>query len=189
MTNLGPLAAFTGTYGGNGTSSGMNAIYVPSKNGPVLKLHRIREEFKFLSEQGLIGVPVNRGSAEDITIVPIDYVQYVADNDVSEGGTNLSTGAGVLHHEVGQFLLNPASIVPVERATVQRLGVLPHGVAFNAQGYITTITGPPTIPPMNTADAAIPNGIHPFAVGQPDQPRSAPVASPADAAKFPQAAA
>jgi hypothetical protein len=187
MTNLGPLAAFTGTYGGIGTSSGMNAIYVPSKNGPVLKLHRIREEFKFLSEQGLIGVPVNRGSAEDITIVPIDYVQYVANNDVSEGGTNLSTGVGVLHHEVGQFLLNPASIVPVERATVQRLGVLPHGVAFNAQGYITTITGPPTIPPMNTADAAIPNGIHPFAVGQPDQPRSAPVASPADAAKFPQA--
>lgn len=182
---LGPLAAFTGTYGGVNTSSGMNAIYLPSKNGPVLKLHRIREELKFISELGLFGVPVNRGSAEDITIIPVLYDQYVADNDVSEAGTNLSTGAAVLHQEAGMFLLNPASTVPAEKATVQRLGSLPHGVAFNAQGYITTISGPPAIPPMNTADAIHPNGIHPFAVGHPDQLRSAPIASPADAAKFP----
>lgn len=185
--NLGALAAFTGTYGGVNTSSGMNAIYVPSKNGPVLKLHRIREELKFISQPGLFGVPVNRGSAEDITIIPVLYDQYVADNDVPETGTNLSTGAAVLHQEAGMFLLNPASTVPIERATVQRLGSLPHGVAFNAQGYITTVAGPPTIPPMNTADAATPNGIHPFVAGQPDQLRPAPTASAADAAKFPQA--
>jgi hypothetical protein len=182
--NLGPLSAFTGTYGGMTTSSGMNAIYVPSKNGPVLKLHRIREELKFISEPGLFGVPVNRGTAEDITIVPVLYDQYVADNDVPETGTNLSTGAAVLHQEAGMFLLNPASTVPAERATVQRLGSLPHGVAFNAQGYITTISGAPTIPPMNTADAVRPNGIHPFAAGDPDQLASAPAPSPADAAKF-----
>jgi hypothetical protein len=184
---LAALAPLTGTYGGVNTSTGMNAIYLPSKNGPVLKLHRIREELKFISEPGLFGVPVNRGSAEDITIVPVLYDQYVADNDVPETGTNLSTGAGVLHQEAGMFLLNPASTVPAERATVQRLGSLPHGVAFNAQGYITTIAGPPTIPPMNTADTRTPNGIQPFAVGHPDQLRPAPVASAADAAKFPAA--
>jgi hypothetical protein len=166
------------------TSSGINTIYVPSKNGPVLKIHRIREEFKFLSSPGLFGVPVNRGSAEDITIKPTLYFQYVADNDVSELGTNLLTGAAVLHEESGQFLLNPPSTVPVEGATVQRMGSLPHGVTFNAQGTITTIQGPPTIPPMNTADAAKPNGITPFTDGHADQPVTPPVPSATDAAKF-----
>jgi hypothetical protein len=186
-TTPSPLAAFTGTYGGINTSSGINTIYVPSKNGPVLKIHRIREELKFLSTPGLFGVPINRGGAEDITIVPILYDQYVADNDVPETGTNLTSGAGVLHQEVGLFLLNPPSTVPVEAATVQRMGSLPHGVTFNAQGYITTTSGPPTIPPMNTADAKTPNGIQPFVAGHPDQLRPAPKPSATDAAKFPQA--
>jgi hypothetical protein len=180
------LAAFTGTYGGVNTSSGINTIYVPSKTGPVLKIHRIREELKFLSQQGLFGVPVNRGNAEDITIALILYDQYVADNDVPETAANLTTGAGVLHQEAGMFLLNPASTVPVEAATVQRLGCLPHGVAFNAQGYITTIAGPPTIPPMNTADAATPNGIQPFSPGDGGQVTIVPAPAPSatDAAKF-----
>lgn len=182
-----PFAALTGTYGGVNTSSGINTIYVPSKNGPVLKIQRIREELKFLSSPGLFGVPINRGGAEDITIVPILYDQYVADNDVSEAGTNLSTGAAVLHQEVGMFLQNPPSTVPIEQATVQRLGSLPHGVAFNAQGTITTISGPPTILPMNTADVSKPNGITPFRINDTGQISlvTAPKASVADAAKFP----
>jgi hypothetical protein len=186
MTNA--LSAFTGTFGGINTSSGINTIYIPTPTGPVLKIHRIREEFKFLTQQGLIGVPVNRGTAEDITIFPIIYDQYVADDDVPETATNLTSGAGVLHQEAGMFLLNPASTVPAEAATVQRLGSLPHGVAFNAQGYITNIQGAPVIPPMNTADAQVPNGIQPFtsdALGTILHP--APAASTADAAKFPAA--
>lgn len=187
MTQPNPLAAFTGTYGGVNTSSGINTIYVPSKTGPVLKIQRIREEFKFIQQQGLFGVPVNRGSAEDITIFPVIYDQYVADNDVPETGTNLTTGAGVLHQEAGMFLLNPASTVPAEKATVQRLGSLPHGVAFNAQGYITTIQGPPTIPLMNTADTKGPNGIMPFTVDKNGDVSlvAGPAASAVDAAKFP----
>lgn len=187
MATPNPLAALTGTFGGVNTSSGINTIYVPSKSGPVLKIHRIREEFKFLSQPGLFGVPINRGSVEDLTIVPILYDQYVADNDVSELGGNLSTGAAVLHQEVGLFLQNPPSTVPSETATVQRLGSLPHGVAFNAQGYIQTIAGAPTIPAMNTADAVSPNGIRPFVDGHPDQPATMPKPSSTDAAKFPQA--
>jgi hypothetical protein len=185
--NLGPLAAFTGTYGGVNTSSGINTIYVPSKSGPVLKIARIREELKFLSSPGLFGVPVNRGGTEDTTLTPIIYDQYLADNDIPETMGNLSSGAGVIHQEVGMWILAPATEDPSVPASVQRLGSIPHGVSFTAQGFISTVNGPPVIPPMNTADAATPNGIRPFVTGQPDKPIPTPAASAADAAKVSQA--
>jgi hypothetical protein len=175
--NLGLLAPFTGTFGGTNTSSGLNMITVPSKNGPVLKIHRIREELKFISEQGLFGIPMNRGSVEDITVTPILYDQYVADNDVPEVGANLTSGLGVLHQEAGMFLLNSASTSPKVAASVQRLGSLPHGVSFNAQGFITTVSGPPIIAPVSTT---------PFVTAT-KAPAPVAAASATDAAKFPAA--
>jgi hypothetical protein len=169
MASPNPFAAFTGTYGGTTSPTGYNLIYVPTPTGVVLKIQRIREELKFLYQQGLFGVPVNRGDKETITVKPIVYDQYAADNDVSEmAGNNLATGAGVLHQEAGMFLQN-------SDGTVQRLGTLPHGIAFNMQGTAVDSVGAPVIPAVNTK---------PYIDGQPSASVLTPQASPADAAKI-----
>lgn len=175
--HLAALAALTGTYGGVGTK-GFSLITVPSPNGPVRKIHNIREEFKFVNVVGLIGSPVNRGAVEDQNSVAVDYVQYAADNAVSELGSNLMTGKGVIHNEDGLFVFNSATTHPNVAASVQRQGSLPHGVTFNAQGFVTTQAGPPTIPPIST---------QPYAVGQPSQIHPQAPTLAADLAKFPTA--
>lgn len=175
--NLGPLAQFTGTYGGPTNSSGLSSIFRPqSPQTPtagmpagalnVLQLTVVREVLMFTSNPGLIGVPVNRGSIQgDITLVPIIYSHYVEDQAIPETLSNLSTGAGVIHEEVGMFLVTPATTAPAEPVTICRGGFLPHGVSFAMQGPAVTIQGPPTIPPMNCSDSATPTGITPFITG------------------------
>lgn len=170
-----PLAAFTGTYGGPSNSSGLNAIFrpqstqtpsLPGGSPNILELNVVHELLTFINSPGELGVPVNRGSVQgDITLMPVFYDHYVQDAAIPNNPANVKAGKAIIHQEVGMWLLSPATTDPAEQPTVQRLGSLPHGVAFNMQGTYTTIAGPPTIPPMNTADAEVPNGITPFVTG------------------------
>jgi hypothetical protein len=76
------------------------------------------------------------------------YLQQITD-------ANLSAG---LHAEPGVWLNVPATTDPPVPGSIVRLGNVPHGTSFVAQGVATSGTGAPTIPPAS---------IGPFPVGNP----------------------
>lgn len=155
-----PLAAFAGPYGGY-NSSGMNAIFRPNSTATptklptpvdsnnILQLSVIRESMRFLNAVGLLGVPVNRGggSQGDITLYPVQYVQYVEDINIPQTVSSVAAGASVIHEETGTWMVQPATNDSGPR--VQRLSTIQHGVALVAEGSYTTIKGKPTIPPVS----------------------------------------
>lgn len=160
LTDYGPLKDLVGAYGGPYKSSGLNLIHrpssaktptpgMPSGATSVLQVSEILENLRFLDAPGILGVPVNRGSFQqgDVTLVPVFYEQYVEDKAVPETLANLASGAGVIHNESGMWLLQP--VTNDQPAVVQRLAVIPHGVAFIAEGTYSTVTGAPVIPPVS----------------------------------------
>lgn len=174
-SGFGPLSKFTGAFSTPQNSPGLNAIFRPQStqtptvaggSNNVLELNVTREILTFLNTVGDLGVPVNRGSVQgDITLAPVFYNYYVEDASVPKTLANVAAGKPVIHEEVGMWILSPATTDPAEPATVQRLGSIPHGVAFNMQGTYSTISGPPVIPPMNCSDSTVPTGIQPFITG------------------------
>jgi len=159
--NLGPLAAFTGTFRG----SGFNTIFRPNSattptalptpvtgSDNILELNLTSETLSF--SPGLGSVP-NRGSGEqaDAFLNGVPYLQTITDV------TNHSQPTGI-HFEPGLWIIVPTTKAPAEGITLARMASIPHGTTIEAQGTSTTISGPPTIPAVD---------ITPFAIAPPQK--------------------
>jgi hypothetical protein len=144
--SLGPLAAFVGTFTGNG----FNTIFRPDSaktptplpvpvvgSDNILELNLTAETLTF--SPGLGSVP-NRGSLQqpDAFLNGVPYLQAI--NDVTTPG--VSTG---IHVEPGLWMIVPATTIPKEGITLVRMASIPHGTTIAAQGTSSTIKGPPTI--------------------------------------------
>ncbi len=155
--NLGPLAAFAGTWSGNG----FNTIFRPDNpqtptalpvpipaSDNILELNLTQETLSF--SQSLGAVP-NRGTLQgDVFLNGIPYVQSI--NDVTTGQP---TG---IHFEPGLWLVVPSTTDPDEGSTVARMASIPHGTTVVAQGTSVTFDGAPVIAPVD---------ITPFVIGNP----------------------
>ena len=160
--DLGPLAAFTGTWKG----SGFNTIFRPnnpitptqltnpvpppgSVSDNILELNLTSESLAFSPSLG--SVP-NRGSdpQKDIFLNGVPYLQTV--NDVTNPGQSIG-----IHVEPGLWMIVPPTTVPdIKEPTVFRMGSIPHGTTIEAQGIFVTNPGPPKIEPVD---------ITPFKIG------------------------
>lgn len=158
--NLGPLAAFVGTW----TGQGFNTIFRPDSGKTptpfvppinldnVLELNLTQETLAFSNSLG--SVP-NRGSGNqaDIFLNAVPYLQTISDVTALP-----ATG---IHFEPGMWLSVPATTNPNEPATLARMASIPHGTTVIAQGILqATIAGKPTIAFID---------ITPFVVGNPQQ--------------------
>jgi len=144
--NLGPLAAFTGTFTGNGFSTIFRPdsiatptpLPIPAGGDNVLELNLTQETLSFSNPLG--SVP-NRGSGNqaDAFLNGVPYLQAISDVTPP----NKPTG---IHFEPGMWVIVPPTTDPSEGQTVVRMASIPHGTTIVAQGTATTIAGKPTIP-------------------------------------------
>jgi hypothetical protein len=135
---LGPLAAFTGNWIGNG----FNTIFRPYEKKEefealaVLELNLTSETLSFAPNLGSIP---NRGleGQDDICLNGVPYLQSI--NDVT------TLPAQGIHFEPGIWLYVPATTFPHECVTLARMACIPHGTTINAQGTFTSKAGGPDI--------------------------------------------
>ncbi len=147
--SLGPLAAFTGTFKGNG----FNTIFRPdstatpallpvpvSGSDNVLELNLTLETLSFTPSLG--SVP-NRGMGPqgDIFLNGVAYLQTIIDDTVP------SRPVGI-HFEPGLWMAVPPTGL-AEDATVARMALIPHDATVEARGTSSTIAGEPTIPAVD----------------------------------------
>lgn len=158
LPTLGPLAAFAGTFKGNG----FNTIFRPQNpttptplpipqpaSDNILELNLTEETMSFSSSLG--SVP-NRGFVQgDIFINGVPYLQSVSDVTVPSQPV-------AIHLEPGLWLCVPPTTDPALTQTVARLASIPHGTTIEAQGTASVAAGKPTIPPVD---------ITPFFIGDP----------------------
>jgi hypothetical protein len=149
VPTLGPLAAFTGTFTGNG----FNTIFRPdspttptplpipvSGSDNVLELNLTSETLSFSPALG--SVP-NRGMVQgDAFLNGVPYLQSISDV------TNPKQPTGI-HLEPGLWICVPPTTDPKEGQEVARMASIPHGTTVLAQGTSSTINGPPTIPAVS----------------------------------------
>ena len=158
VPGLGPLAAFTGTFQGNG----FNSIFRPdssqtptklpvpvSGSDNVLELNLTQETLSFSPSLG--SVP-NRGEVQgDIFLNGVPYLQTI--NDVTVPSQPIG-----IHFEPGLWMAVPATKDPAEGGTLVRMASIPHGTTIEAQGKSATAAGKPDIKAID---------ITPFTTGQP----------------------
>lgn len=164
---LGPLADLAGTWVGGGFSLIALPDFDshPPSTGPKafrLKLSATRETLQFIP----IGGPVpNRGSLTDlgtgsgqpdIQLHGLTYLQRVSDAVTNDA----------LHIEPGIWLNVPATtVLPVQPATIVRLGTIPHGDSLLAQGNSLSVAGGPLIGAVDstpTGPGILPGYLDPF---------------------------
>jgi hypothetical protein len=148
---LGPLADFPGTWRGHG----FNAIWRPHQVGlpgdppkqdRFLELNLTEETLQFTRIPGSIP---NRGLLEpDINLFGVTYLQQITDRLAKVG----------IHAEPGVWASVPVTTDPAEKASVVRMGSIPHGTTINAQGDAFSVNGGPKIDD---------NNIIPFVIGNP----------------------
>jgi hypothetical protein len=156
--SLGPLAAFTGTFHGNG----FNTIFRPDQGSPtklpvspgpsdnLLELNLTQETLSFSPSLG--SVP-NRGEVmADIFLNGVPYLQVI--NDVTVPAQPVG-----IHFEPGLWMAIPATTDPHEGATVVRMASIPHGTTIHAPGTSSTVAGKPDIGATD---------IIPFTIGHPN---------------------
>jgi len=147
---LGPLAAFTGDWVGNG----FNTIFRPdsaasptilpnpvASSDNILELNLTSESLSFSPSLG--SVP-NRGSAtqKDIFLNGVPYLQTV--NDITTHGESVG-----IHVEPGIWIHVPETQVPPIGESVTRMASIPHGTTIEAQGTFLSFSGRPTIAPVD----------------------------------------
>lgn len=146
---LGPLAAFVGTFSGNG----FNTIFRPQNaatptplpvpvpgSDNILELNLTSESLAFSPSLG--SVP-NRGEVQgDIFLNGVPYLQSIKDI------TNPAQPVGI-HVEPGIWMMVPSTTDPKEPQSLTRMASIPHGTTVNAQGTWTTANGAPTIAPVS----------------------------------------
>ena len=113
---------------------------VPSSDN-VLELNLTSESLSFSPSLG--AVP-NRGTTPqgDVFLNGVPYLQTI--NDITIHGQK--TG---IHVEPGLWMIVPPTTVPTEGVTLVRMASIPHGTTIEAQGTSVSISGPPTIAPVN----------------------------------------
>jgi hypothetical protein len=153
---LGPLAAFTGDFVGNGfnTIFRPNSTATPTKlpkpaipppplpNDNILELNLTSETLSFSKSLGTVP---NRGSGiqPDALLNGVPYVQSV--NDVTIRGESVA-----IHFEPGIWIHVPATTIPPVGETVARMASIPHGTTVQAQGLVSPAKpGKPTIDPVD----------------------------------------
>lgn len=155
--DLGPLAAFTGNWHGNG----FNTIFRPNNTvtptplpqpvggDNILELNLTSETLSFSSSLG--SVP-NRGMVQgDIFLNGVPYLQAINDITIADKPVGI-------HLEPGLWVIVPATTHPAEGVTLARMASIPHGTTVLAQGTSTVFAGPPKIAPVD---------ITPFPTAQP----------------------
>jgi hypothetical protein len=148
--SLGPLAAFLGTFMGNG----FNTIFRPNSDAsptplpkpvPVgtvidnmLELNLTAEELAFSTALGTVP---NRGTNPqgDIQLNGVPYLQTIKD---------VTTGKGI-HAEPGLWMIVPQTNIPPEGVTLARMASIPHGTTINAQGTFAEKPSRPSIPAVD----------------------------------------
>lgn len=143
--DLGALAGLIGSWSG----SGFNAIWRPFQPQPesdrFLELNITSET---LQVDAIPGDIPNRGLLQgDLIMSGLRYLQQIRD-------ANLSSG---LHVEPGVWLSIPATSAPAVGPSIARMGSVPHGTSFLAQGTSSTSPGPPSVPAVS---------LNPFSIGQ-----------------------
>lgn len=147
--SLGPLAAFTGNFSGNG----FNTIFrpdsavtptplpIPAGGDNVLELNLTQETLSFGASLG--SVP-NRGTGPqaDAFLNGVPYLQTIS--DITTRGESVG-----IHFEPGMWIIVPTTTNPAEGVSLCRMASIPHGTTIAAQGTFTTIAGKPTIPPVD----------------------------------------
>jgi hypothetical protein len=146
---LGPLAAFTGNWVGNG----FNTIFRPyakEPNTPVGNPDDAVLELNLTSETMSFGPPLgsipNRGfnTQEDIYLNGVPYLQSI--NDVTAlPAQGIHFEPQGIHFEPGIWLYVPATTLPEEGVTLVRMACIPHGTTINAQGTFASEAGKPCI--------------------------------------------
>lgn len=157
--DLGPLAAFKGTF----TGRGFNTIFRPQNpatptqlpipqpgSDNILELNVTIEALSFSTS---IGAIPNRGEVEpDIFLNGVPYLQAISDIVDPENPTPI-------HLEPGMWVIVPPTTHPSETgSTLARMASIPHGTTINAQGTFLTVAGGPHIAPVD---------ITPFKTGDP----------------------
>lgn len=137
VDHLGLLGELAGTWSGEG----FNLIGRPDYEGNAsvyLQLNRTRETLQVRP----IGSPVpNRGRhQDDIELHGLTYLQ---------GITDAATG-GAMHIEPGIWVVQPSTTHPPQSGPagtqlVTRMGSIPHGNTFLAQGLAESFASPPTL--------------------------------------------
>src|SRR5579885_829648 len=117
--DLGPLAAFVGTFAGNGFNTIFRpdnpvtptALPIPVSGDNILELNLTSETLSFSPSLG--AVP-NRGEVQgDINLNGVPYLQSIAD---------VTTGQRIgIHFEPGLWMIVPATTNPPEGVTVVRM--------------------------------------------------------------------
>jgi hypothetical protein len=111
-----------------------------------LELNMTTEELSFTNITGT-GVANRAAQQQDIFLGALSYLQQVSD-----------VKAGPIHFEPGVWANIPATTVPaVPKATVTRMGSIPHGTTINAPGTVLNAATP-----QFQAESIIP-----FTIGQP----------------------
>jgi hypothetical protein len=178
VPSLGPLAAFTGTFSGNGfntifrpDSGSPTVLPIPATDDNLLELNLTQETLSFSPALG--SVP-NRGEVQrDAFLNGVPYLQVIQDV------TDPSQPVGI-HFEPGLWMCMPKTTDPnVPERTVFRMASIPHGTTIEAQGTFSTISGPPVIGPRETT---------PFNIGHPPSkvPFPSQKASNKNTARIPQ---
>lgn len=144
---LGRLADLEGKWQG----VGFNTIWRPNFHPDVrhfLELNLTEETIEF---QPIAGAIANRGLVQkDINMFGLNYLQQITDKNLGVG----------LHFEPGIWAHVPATTNPREGVSLVRMGTIPHGTAFVAQGNSTEAD--------ETTRPAIPrSSIVPFEIGNP----------------------
>jgi hypothetical protein len=155
--DLGPLAAFKGTF----TGRGFNTIFRPQNSATPTLLPTPRPDsdnilelnltIESLSFSASIGAIPNRGEVEpDIFLNGVPYLQAISDVVDPEHPTPI-------HLEPGMWVIVPPTTHPSETgSTLARMASIPHGTTINAQGTFLTVAGGPQIKPVD---------ITPFKIG------------------------
>jgi hypothetical protein len=148
-----PIDMFLGRWEGRG----FNQIWRPSFGAPnqdhFLELNETMETLEFDVIPG--DIP-NRGLLQkDVNLHGLRYLQQIKDAHVL-GTDGLPAG---IHVEPGVWLTVPATDNPQDVPTVARMGNIPHGTSFVAQGT--------ALPTINNAPPIASVSITPFVIGQP----------------------
>lgn len=157
--DLGPLAAFAGTFAGHGFNTIFrpdsektpttlpNPISTTDPDDNLLELNLTSETLSFSAPLG--SVP-NRGSKSqgDIFLNGVPYLQTISDITVPAQPVGI-------HFEPGLWMAVPATDVPREGVTVARMASIPHGTTIDAQGTFSTAPGAPVIPPVSITPSLV----------------------------------
>ncbi|HXB06166.1 MAG TPA: heme-binding protein [Puia sp.] len=144
---------------GNWEGKGFNQIWRPLFGTPGQdRFLELNETLETLGFDQIPGDIPNRGLLQpDINLHGLRYLQQIADANVLDANKKPSG----IHVEPGIWLTVPPTTNPLDGPTLVRMGNIPHGTNFVAQGVaFPVINGAPTFQPVS---------ITPFKIGQPSQ--------------------